>query len=76
MASDDRSIVRVLAVDDEQAARKLLGIMLGPPAFYCTTAGNCEEALETLYRERFDVVISDLITPSTKLMTLFSWQRI
>jgi putative nucleotidyltransferase with HDIG domain len=61
--SDGDSVVRVLAVDDEQAASKLVGIMLRPPAFHCTTASGGAEALEILRTERFDAVISDLQMP-------------
>jgi response regulator RpfG family c-di-GMP phosphodiesterase len=57
------SLVRVLAVDDERAACKLLAIMLRPPAFSCSTASSGEEALAVLQREHFDAVISDLQMP-------------
>jgi response regulator RpfG family c-di-GMP phosphodiesterase len=62
-AAGRESVLRVLAVDDEQAASKLITIMLRPPAFYCTTASNGAEALEALRTERFDAVISDLQMP-------------
>jgi putative nucleotidyltransferase with HDIG domain len=75
MASDHRSVVRVLAVDDEPAACQLLGIVLGPPAFYCTAAGSGEEALATLERERFDAVISDLQMPGIGGMELLTRVR-
>lgn len=75
IASDRGSVIRVLAVDDEQASCKLLAIMLGPPAFYCTTAGNGGEALVTLQRERFDAVISDLHMPGISGMELLTQVR-
>jgi response regulator RpfG family c-di-GMP phosphodiesterase len=58
-----RSSTRVLIVDDEAAARKLLSIILGPPEYDCATAGSGEEALVALQREDFDAVISDLQMP-------------
>ncbi len=74
-ASDRGSVIRVLAVDDEQASCKLLAIMLGPPAFYCAMAGNGEEALVTLQREQFDAVISDLHMPGISGMELLTQVR-
>ncbi|OLE46824.1 MAG: hypothetical protein AUG46_08425 [Acidobacteria bacterium 13_1_20CM_3_58_11] len=63
IASSRHPLTRVLAVDDELAASKLLSIILGPPDYYCATASNGEEALLALQRERFDAVISDLRMP-------------
>lgn len=72
VSSDHGTPTRVLAVDDEPAASKLLSVILGPPAFRCSTASNGEEALAVLQRERFDAVISDLRMPGisgTQLLT-------
>jgi len=41
-ASSPGAVTRVLAVDDEPAACKLLSVILGPPAFHCTTANSGE----------------------------------
>jgi putative nucleotidyltransferase with HDIG domain len=57
------AVTRVLAVDDEPAACKLLSIILGPPAYACTTARSAEEALACFQRQQFDAVISDLHMP-------------
>jgi cyclic di-GMP phosphodiesterase len=67
---DDYRAARVLAVDDEPAACKLLSIILSPPAFRCSTASNGEEAMAILQRERFDAVISDLHMPGIDGMEL------
>jgi response regulator RpfG family c-di-GMP phosphodiesterase len=67
--------VRVLAVDDERAACKLLAIMLGPPAFSCSTANSGEEALAVMQRERFDAVISDLQMPGISGLELLTHVR-
>ena len=62
-SSDLHAATRVLAVDDESSACKLLSIILHAPAFHCTSAGDGEEALVALQREQFDAVISDLRMP-------------
>jgi len=75
IASSGHALTRVLAVDDELAASKLLSIILGPPDYYCATASNGEEALLALQRERFDAVISDLRMPGISGMQLLAQVR-
>jgi putative nucleotidyltransferase with HDIG domain len=70
-----RSATRVLVVDDEPAASKLLSIMLSPPDYRCAMASNGEEALVTLQREPFDAVISDLQMPGMSGMELLAVVR-
>jgi putative nucleotidyltransferase with HDIG domain len=74
-SSHPPSVARVLAVDDEAAACKLLSLILGPPSFFCTTASNGEEALAALQREPFDAVISDLQMPGISGMELLAEVR-
>jgi putative nucleotidyltransferase with HDIG domain len=73
--SDHPSPPRVLAVDDEHAACKLLSLILGPPAFHCTTARSGEEALMALQSAQFDAVISDLDMPGMGGMELLTQVR-
>jgi putative nucleotidyltransferase with HDIG domain len=73
--SPHRPVIRVLAVDDEPAASKLIAILLHPPAFYCTTAPNGEAALQSLQLERFDAVISDLQMPGISGLELLNHVR-
>src|SRR5260370_6942966 len=63
VSSDHKAAARVLAVDDEPAACKLLSLVLAPPPFHCTAASSGEEALVALQREHFDAVISHLHIP-------------
>jgi len=60
---------RVLVVDDEPAACKLLSIILQPD-YSCDAASNGADALAALQRERFDAVISDLQMPGMSGMDL------
>src|SRR5258708_21716527 len=74
-SSDDQLTGRILVVDDEPGACKLLSLIVGPPAFHCTTAGSGEEALVALQREQFDAVISDLHMPGISGMELLTEVR-
>jgi len=73
--SRDQFTGRVLVVDDEPAACNLLSVILGPPAFHCTTASNGEKALVALQRGQFDAVISDLHMPGISGMELLAEVR-
>jgi response regulator RpfG family c-di-GMP phosphodiesterase len=75
VSSDRQPAVRVLAIDDESSARKLLSLILGPPAFECATASGGEEAIEILRHARFDVIISDLHMPGISGMELLAKVR-
>ena len=66
---------RVLAVDDEPSALKLLSLILSAPGFHCTTANNGEEALVALQCQQFDAVISDLRMPGIGGMELLAEAR-
>jgi len=69
-----RQEARVLVVDDDASARKLLCLILSP-SFRCDTAASGEEAFAALRRERFDVVISDLRMPGMGGMDLLAETR-
>jgi putative nucleotidyltransferase with HDIG domain len=72
---DHPSAARVLAVDDDSAACKLLSFILATPAFQCTTASSGDEALVPLQLEHFDAVISDLHMPGISGMELLAEVR-
>lgn len=56
-SSNDRA--RILIVDDESAIRNILCGILSQK-WNCKTADSAEEALSTLDREKFDLIISDI----------------
>jgi cyclic di-GMP phosphodiesterase len=66
---------RILVVDDQPAACKLLSLMFVPPAFQCTATSNGEDALLALQRGHFDAVISDLHMPGISGMELLNEVR-
>src|SRR5690348_800554 len=69
------SPVRVLIVDDEPAASKLLSVILAPPAFQCTIASDGRTALLVLDKESFGAIISDLCMPGINGMELLAEAR-
>lgn len=75
LASNSADAVRVLVVDDEPAALKLLCLFLKTPAARCTAANNGEQALVALQREPFDAVISDLCMPGIGGMEVLAEAR-
>jgi two-component system KDP operon response regulator KdpE len=54
---------RVLVVDDEAPIRRALRLVLGANGFAVTDVENGQQALDTLGREAFDVLILDLVLP-------------
>jgi response regulator RpfG family c-di-GMP phosphodiesterase len=73
--SADQTAVRVLVVDDDAAACRLLATILAPPAFDCRTALSGAAALAILRQERFDAVVSDLNMPNMGGMELLAQVR-
>lgn len=54
---------RVLAVDDQLYFRTFLEGLLAEEGYHVETAAGGDEALHALERDRFDVVITDLVMP-------------
>ena len=54
---------RILVVDDEADARDLLAEILGQAGADVTVVASAEDALETLRRQRPDVLLSDIGMP-------------
>ncbi|MBI2567375.1 MAG: diguanylate cyclase [Candidatus Schekmanbacteria bacterium] len=54
---------RILIVDDDEDLRLLLSMRLTCEAMEVTTAADGQEAMESLSRETFDVVVADIMMP-------------
>ena len=55
------SDVRILLVDDEAFYLQLFSDFLATRRYYVQTASSGEEALARLQKERFDILITDLL---------------
>ncbi len=53
----------ILIADDEEAFRESTSRLLEREGFECHSAGNAEEAIESLQRTRFDLLLSDIRMP-------------
>ena len=69
----DDKVLRVLVVDDEPPARRMMGEML--PYFDVSEAGGGDEALELLDKSPPDLVIVDIDMPHMDGMALFDRLR-
>ncbi|THD54529.1 two-component system response regulator GlrR [Enterobacteriaceae bacterium ML5] len=67
-----RKAASLLLVDDDPSLLKLLGMRLTSEGFRVTTAESGAEALRVLYRERIDLVLSDLRMDEMDGMALFA----
>jgi two-component system response regulator PilR (NtrC family) len=54
---------RMLIVDDEASMREMLRIVMRRDGYDVTVAANGKEAIETLQRERIDLLLSDIRMP-------------
>jgi two-component system response regulator PilR (NtrC family) len=54
---------RILIVDDEASMREMLRIVMRRDGYDVTVAGNGKEAIETLKRDRIDLLLSDIRMP-------------
>lgn len=63
MKREESQIKKVLVVDDEEVFTEMIIQTLSKPDLTVTTAPNGLRAMELIRKERFDVVISDIIMP-------------
>jgi CheY-like chemotaxis protein len=62
--------LRILAVDDDPFIRKMLEKVLTEAQYDVVLATDGEEALEKVYRERPDLIISDVVMPKLDGLSL------
>jgi len=58
--ADVKSSIRILVVDDERTLRESCATVLQMDGFNVTLIGRGEEALDTVKRRRFDIILCDL----------------
>jgi len=63
MSGDFIKCAKILSVDDDEAARKLMIAYLAPIGCEVRTASNGTEALEFIGRESWDLILMDLLMP-------------
>lgn len=62
--------VRILAVDDDPLVLQLLTTSIKSFGFKCTAANNGREAMAILHKEKFEIVITDMMMPEIDGMQL------
>lgn len=63
MGSEEKNKGLILVVEDEVIYAKLLRDRLGKTGFDVVMAGNGEEAIKKIKREKLDLVVLDLLLP-------------
>jgi response regulator RpfG family c-di-GMP phosphodiesterase len=70
------AVPHVLIVDDDQAARNLMSVVLGEAGITCGTASDGTEALRIIQNEHFDAVVSDMRMPGMSGLELLAEIRL
>ena len=68
-------MAHILLVDDEKVARALYGDFLTGAGHQVTAVGTSAEAREALLRQKFDLVVTDLILPQSDGMELLQFVK-
>ncbi|TLY50537.1 MAG: response regulator, partial [Gammaproteobacteria bacterium] len=55
--------VRILVVEDNAVSRKLLRVTLETEGYAVVATADAQNAIAALTRERFDMVLQDLVLP-------------
>ena len=66
---------RILVVDDEESIREFLDIMLRKEGYQVTCVEDGQQAIDTLTKKSFDMVISDLQMPNVTGIELLQHTR-
>ncbi len=69
-------MAQILLVDDEKVARVMYGDFLTGAGHQVLAVGSLAEAREAMGRQRFDLVVTDLIFPQSDGMELIQWVRV
>lgn len=64
---------RVLVVDDQASARKLLTALLKKEGYNCAEAPDADHAMTALESDDFDVVVTDMNMPGKSGIDLIRW---
>src|SRR5438132_173861 len=75
---DDATVperIRVLVVDDDPEVRSLLGRVLTKSSWSTTEASSGADAMATLGRQEFDVVLLDVKLPDASGLDILRWAR-
>ncbi len=67
--------IRVLVVDDDPEVRSLLGRVLTKNSWTTTEASSGADAMATLGRQEFDVVLLDVKLPDASGLDILRWAR-
>jgi putative nucleotidyltransferase with HDIG domain len=67
---------KILVVDDEEAIREVVSTLLDAQGFRCTVCANGKLALDTLRKDTFDLVLSDIVMPEMDGLKLLSELRL
>jgi two-component system chemotaxis response regulator CheY len=68
-------VARIMVVDDSGMTRKMLSLSLSREGFAVEMAENGMEALEKLFKDRYDLVITDMNMPQMDGMELLRHLR-
>ncbi len=71
--NSDRTVKRILVVDDELSIRKVLQAMLVREGHHCDTASTGIEAVGRLGEEAYELVVTDLKMPGMDGLELLAW---
>ena len=65
----------ILLIDDEKNSREALTALLNSAGYEVATAGNAAEAFEILAKDRFEIIILDLVLPDASGIDILKWTR-
>jgi DNA-binding response OmpR family regulator len=66
---------RILIVEDDLAIQSLLSMMLNSHGYETSIAEHGLKAIELLQRERFDIIICDMMMPFMDGLRFIKWLR-